>query len=141
MWEYEADPVNEYEQWRSEADSGWIFQCREPDLDFGRNAPGELAGIFPVIRDAGLPRDGFGLVCETERWVPAGKWVLRVEANDGVRVQMDGNTVIDAWERPTQSIFTHEFHLQEESVRRFFVQWYERTGLAYLRVTITPQSE
>ena len=141
MWEYEADPVNEYEQWRSEADSGWIFQCREPDLDFGRNAPGELAGIFPVIRDAGLPRDGFGLVCETERWVPAGKWVLRVEANDGVRVQMDGTTVIDAWERPTQSIFTHEFHLQEESVRRFSVQWYERTGLAYLRVTITPQSE
>ncbi len=141
IWAYTADPVTSYEQWRNEAETGWVFQCREPVLDFGRQSPGDLPGIFPAIRDAGLPRDGFGLICETERWVPAGRWILRVEANDGVRVQMDGRTVVDAWDRPTQEVLTHTFEVPEESVHRFSVEWFERTGLAYLRVTLTPQSE
>ena len=141
MWAYTADPVTSYEQWRNEAEMGWVFQCREPVLDFGRQSPGDLPGIFPAVRDAGLPRDGFGLVCETERWVPAGRWMLQVEANDGVRVEMDGETVIDAWDGPTQQVFTHIFEIPEESVHRFSVEWFERTGLAYLRVTLTPQSE
>ncbi len=141
MWAYTADPVNSYDQWRNEAEAGWVFQCREPVLDFGRQSPGDLPGIFPAVRDAGLPSDRFGLVCETERWVPAGSWILQVEANDGVRVQMDGKTVIDAWDGPTQQIFTHKFEVQEESVHQFSVEWFEETGLAYLRVTLTPQSE
>ena len=141
MWAYTADPVTNYEQWRAEADTGWVFQCREPVLDFGRQSPGDLPGIFPAVRDAGLPRDGFGLICETERWVPAGKWVLHVEANDGIRVKMDGTTVIDAWEGPTQQTITHTFEVPEESVHQFSVEWFERTGLAYLKVALIPQSE
>lgn len=141
IWTYASDPVTSYEQWRNEAETGWVFQCREPVLDFGRQSPGELPGIFPPVRDSGLPSDGFGLVCETERWVPAGRWILHVEANDGVRVQMDGETVIDAWDGPTQQVFTHTFEISEESVHQFSVEWFERTGLAYLRVTLTPQSE
>ena len=46
MWAYTADPVTSYEQWRNEAEMGWVFQCREPVLDFGRQAPGDLPGIF-----------------------------------------------------------------------------------------------
>ena len=141
MWGFTADPVTSYEQWRNEAEMGWVFQCREPVLDFGRQSPGDLPGIFPAVRDAGLPPDGFGLVCETERWVPAGRWMLQVEANDGVRVKLDGETVIDAWDGPTQQVFTHTFEIPEESVHRFSVEWFERTGVAYLRVTLTPQSE
>ena len=67
--------------------------------------------------------------------------MLQVEANDGVRVEMDGETVIDAWDGPTQQVFTHIFEIPEESVHRFSVEWFERTGLAYLRITLTPQSE
>ena len=141
MWAYTADPVTSYQEWRNEAETGWVFQCREPVLDFGRQSPGDLPGIFPGVRDAGLPRDGFGLICKTERWVPAGRWILQVEANDGVRVEMDDRTVVDAWDSPTQQVFTHTFEVPEESVHQFSVEWFERTGLAYLRVTLTPQSE
>ena len=73
--------------------------------------------------------------------MPAGRWILQVEANDGVRVEMDGRTVVDAWDSPTQQVFTHTFEVPEESVHQFSVEWFERTGLAYLRVTLTPQSE
>ena len=63
--------------------------------------------------------------------------MLQIEANDGVRVE----TVIDAWDIPTQQIFTHTFEIPEQSVHRFSVEWFEKTELAYLRFTLTPQSE
>ena len=49
MWAYTADPVTSYQEWRNEAETGWVFQCREPVLDFGRQSPGDLPGIFPAV--------------------------------------------------------------------------------------------
>ena len=100
IWAYTADPVTSYSNGETSRD-GMDFPVPGTRVGFRSAVTGRSSGHISGRARAGLPRDDFGLVCETERWVPAGHWMLQVEANDGVRIEMDGETVIDAWDGPT----------------------------------------
>jgi hypothetical protein len=44
-----------------------------------------------------LGAERFGLVATTTLELPAGRYELRVSSDDGVRVAVDGETVIERW--------------------------------------------
>ena len=45
----------------------------------------------------GLPRDRVALVAEGEVDLPQGQYIVRTISDDGIRVSMDGQRIIDHW--------------------------------------------
>ena len=127
--------MTSYEQWRNEAD-GMGVPVSRTRVGFRPAVTGRSA-VVSGRGDASLPRDGFGLVCETEPLCPQDAGCSRLKP-DGVRA-VDGETVIDAWDGPTQQVFTHNFEIPEDLCIGF--QW---SGLKEpewrISVTLTPQS-
>ena len=81
----------------------------------------------------GLPRDRVALVAEAEIDLPPGNYVVRTISDDGVRVRMDGETIIERWT-------VHESIVDTAPItggkRRFNVEYYEAGGFAELRFEI-----
>jgi parallel beta-helix repeat protein len=81
----------------------------------------------------GLPRDRVALVAEAEIDLPPGNYTVRTISDDGVRVRMDGETIIERWT-------VHESVIDTAPItggkRRFNVEYYEAGGFAELRFEI-----
>jgi hypothetical protein len=78
----------------------------------------------------GLPRDRVALVAEGDVDLPPGDYTVRTISDDGIRVWMDDERIIDHWA-------PHESALDTAPItggrRRFTVQYYELGGFAELR--------
>ena len=83
--------------------------------------------------EEGVPRDRFALVAEGTAAVPPGEYVLHVISDDGARVWVDGELVLDAWEPHESRVDTVPLRGGQ---RRFKVEYYEIGGFAELRFTI-----
>ncbi len=81
----------------------------------------------------GVPRDRFALVAEGTADLPSGDFMLSVISDDGVRVWVDGEEVIDAWS-------PHESRVDRAPIRgghrKVKVEYYEVGGFAELRFDI-----
>jgi hypothetical protein len=81
----------------------------------------------------GLPRDRVAIVAEGEIDLPPGPYSIRTISDDGVRVWMDDERIIDRWT-------PHESRVDTVPVtggkRRFKVEYYEIGGFAELRFEI-----
>jgi hypothetical protein len=84
----------------------------------------------------GLPRDRFALVADGTANLPAGDYTIQTISDDGVRVWVDGNLLIDAWD-PHESRIDRA-HLTG-GTRRIKVHYYEATGWAEMKLTIQPR--
>ena len=67
-----------------------------PSHDWGEGVPVE-----------GMPADYFSARWYTVRWLDAGAYTLSVRADDGVRVYLDRNLVINEWHTATGLTYTH----------------------------------
>jgi parallel beta-helix repeat protein len=80
--------------------------------------------------EEGTPRDNVALVAEGTANLPPGDYTLTVISDDGARVWMDGEVVLDAWA-------PHESRVDRAHIsggkRRFKIQYYEIGGFAELR--------
>ena len=81
----------------------------------------------------GLPRDRVALVAEADVDLPPGAYTLRTISDDGIRVWMDGERIIDRWTPHESAIDTAAVH---GGRRRFKVDYYEIGGFAELRFEI-----
>jgi len=81
----------------------------------------------------GLPRDRVAIVAEAEIEIPAGNYNLRTISDDGVRVWMDDQRIIDRWTPHESAIDTVPI---TGGKRRFKVEYYELGGFAELRFDI-----
>lgn len=110
-----------------------------------------LAG--PVLEERKLPRidfawgtgapsdkvsaDHFAMVATADIELPAGKYQVRTVSDDGVRLSVDGHTIIDNWtwhppmENKTQIELT-------EGNRAFRIEHFEIDGVAQLQFWLTP---
>jgi parallel beta-helix repeat protein len=81
----------------------------------------------------GLPRDRVALVAETVIDLPPGAYAVRVISDDGVRVWMDEERIVDRWTPHESAIDTVPI---TGGKRRFKVEYYEIGGFAELRFEI-----
>jgi nitrous oxidase accessory protein NosD len=81
----------------------------------------------------GVPRDNFALVAEGTADLPPGDYVITLISDDGARVWVDEEEVIDAWS-------PHESKVDHATIRggrkNFKVEYYEVGGFAELRFDI-----
>jgi hypothetical protein len=80
-----------------------------------------------------LPIEKWGLEATTAVDLAAGRYLLRTISDDGIRVWVDGNLVIERWS-------THESTIDEVPLtpgrHRLRVQFYQNGGWTELRVEI-----
>lgn len=81
----------------------------------------------------GLPRDRVALIAEGDVDLPPGRYTVRTISDDGIRVWMDDDRIIDHWA-------PHESALDTAAIaggtHRFKVEYYEIGGFAELRFEI-----
>jgi hypothetical protein len=81
----------------------------------------------------GLPRDRVAMVAEGEVDLPAGQYMLRTISDDGVRVWMDEERIVDRWAPHESAVDTVNI---TGGKRRFKVEYFELGGFAELRFEI-----
>ncbi|HWB11521.1 MAG TPA: right-handed parallel beta-helix repeat-containing protein [Pirellulales bacterium] len=109
--------------------SGPVLEQRKmPRIDFswGTDAP-----------SAQVPRDHFATVATADIELPAGDYELRTVSDDGIRLKIDGRTVIDnwTWHPPTEN--TAQVKL-EAGKHAFRIEHFEIDGVAQLQFSLTP---
>lgn len=95
-----------------------------PSRNFGSGAPN---GTMPV--------DNFSARWESVQPLEAGTYQIRVRADDGVRIYVNGSRVIDQWHGATGQIYTATFTLPRGD-HRFSVEFYEAGGLAFVEYNL-----
>ena len=130
-----GDPVADPEGFARDAASpeALEFTGRSVDFDFGDGVPG-VAIDEPKVRDSALRADGFGMTLRAKPVSLKGTYALLVTSDDGVRVRVDGKTVIDRWNRHTPATDRHEFTMAEDGPVDIEIDWFELDGNATLRV-------
>ena len=81
----------------------------------------------------GLPRDRVAVVAEATIDLPPGAYTVRTISDDGIRVWMDDERIIDHWTPHESAIDTVQV---AGGKRRFKVEYYEIGGFAELRFEI-----
>ncbi len=80
---------------------------------------------------ANLPGDGFSARWSRNIWFPAGEYRFWLTVDDGVRVWVDGNLVIDQWRDGSPTTFETRVRLSE-GTHSLRIEYYERGGGALI---------
>ena len=87
---------------------------------------------------AGIGRDAFATIATTTVPLTAGRWHLRTVSDDGIRVFVDGEVVIERWNihgpTPDEAVIT----LDAARTVAIKVEHFEKDGWAALQVTLEP---
>jgi len=141
---YEVDPRENLQRWRTEAQAHpdgaprWRTTMTGPlELRFGNGAPEDLSDP-PELRNAGIGRDRFGTFAESSFVLPAGTWRIRTTSDDGIRVLLDGEPVIEDWTWHAPREHEHVFTQEKHGRRRIEVEHFELDGYAILVVEVVP---
>jgi hypothetical protein len=136
-WTAEVDPREDLAGWRRLAETGAARSTTAPQLKFkyGWGGPSEQKLSEPLTA-AKLGGDHFGMIAETKLPLPAGTWKFTTTSDDGVRVAVDGQPVIEnwTWHGPTRDTGTLE--LPEDRTVEIVVEHFEIDGFAVLELEI-----
>ena len=119
------DPREDAESWRAAAEGAAIQHKPQLNERYGSGGPG-----------GDLPNDHFGTIATTTLTFPPGKWRIRTNSDDGIRVWLDGNVVIDDWTWHAPKEHTHEFTLTEARDVNLRIEHFELDGYAILTLDI-----
>jgi parallel beta-helix repeat protein len=101
-----------------------------------RLGAGTLQEARVIDGEAGSLRDRFGLLATGTTIVPQGEWLLRVRSDDGVRVQVDGKTLIERWNRHGTMEDTATLSVATPRELSLQVLYFELSGAAELDVRL-----
>jgi len=96
-----------------------------PSQNWGNGSPAD-----------GVPADNFSARFSTVRYFDAGTYLVSVRADDGVRVNVNGQWIINEWHGATGQTTTGSFSVNSGQYG-IVIEYYEATGLAYLEFSIT----
>lgn len=81
----------------------------------------------------GMPEDRFSVRWERAVWFDGGDYRFTATADDGVRVFVDGNMVIDAWNIQPATEFTGDISLSR-GTHWVVVEYFEEAAEAQIKV-------
>ena len=122
--------IESYSDWKGEyyanrdlaGRPAFIRDDADVDFDWHDGGPG-----------SGLPADEFSVRWARERSFDAGRYEFWAEADDGVRVTVRGERVIDAWHGYRPETYRGQIDLPEGK-HRIVVEYYDDGGAAHVRV-------
>ncbi|MAW61752.1 MAG: hypothetical protein CMJ94_13100 [Planctomycetes bacterium] len=133
-----VDPREDLGTWRAAADEDEVVvaQLSELRLPYAMGGPADLP---QNAERAGLPgSDAFGTIATTRLPLEPGRWKLWTNSDDGIRVFVDGQAVIDnwTWHAPTRDEGT--FELDAAKTVEIRVEHFELNGYAILELGLEP---
>ena len=107
----------------------------ELSLRYGMGGPSEL-GISDKVTAAHFGSDHFGMVARTRLPLAKGSWELTTLSDDGVRVTVDGEKVIEnwAWHGPTRD--TGKITLPADKTVEIVVEHFQIDGYAVMELSL-----
>lgn len=137
-WTDDTDPRKDVIAWRKLAQTERAVCAKVGRLTFNYawGGPGEQ-GLSEAVAAAQLGGDYFGMIATTCIPLTAGVWEFATLSDDGVRVTVDGRTIIDnwTWHGPTRD--TGTFDLSEDKIVEMVVEHFEIDGYAALELSIS----
>ncbi len=123
--------------WRALALGPAATRMKTGRLSFrhGTGGPSEAAGD-PVVKEARLPRDYFGMIARTRLPLKPGTWRITTTSDDGVRVLVDAKPVIENCTHHGPTKDTGEFSVDADRVVEIVVEHFEIMGFAVLEVDL-----
>ena len=97
-WRNGPDPRTHLQGWRALASKPDATHARLDSLRFpyGGRGPRDL-GLSEEVTRSGPGGERFGMIATTRLPLPKGRWILRTSSDDGIRVQVEGRTLIENW--------------------------------------------
>ncbi len=135
FWGWSSDPIAAEAAWRAEAEGVEPIHVSELNMAFASGGPG---AVVPRLAGEAPGAELFGLIATSTIPLDAGRWRVRTLSDDGVRVIVDGETIIERWNihGPTEDAAV--FTIDEKREVGFVVEYFENDGYATLRVDIEP---
>ena len=122
-WDSSSDPRTDIEAFRRRLLLPATPLRRDPVLDYMWSRP----------RLPEFPAERFGVAAEGVVDLPEGRWQLVTISDDGIRVWVDDQLVIDQWEPHESKLVTAPLG---EGRRRLRVEYYQESGWMELRVEV-----
>ena len=139
-WRNGPDPRTNLLGWRALASGSGATHAKLDSLrlPYGGRGPRDLQLSEEVTR-SGPGGERFGMIASTRLPLPKGRWVLRTSSDDGVRVRVDGQVVLEnwTWHGPERNEATFEASGDREVLIE--VEHFEIDGHAELQVDLEAQ--
>jgi WD40 repeat protein/serine/threonine protein kinase len=135
-----ADPQGDLEAWRALAAGPDAVTVNVKSLCFPylHRSPKELL-LSSELSDRGPEGTNFGMIARTRLKLTAGKWRFRVEGGGGVRVLVDGRTVIEDWnaDAPLERTAVHEQAVAGDA--EIVVEHFVKDGVGEFQFLMEPE--
>jgi parallel beta-helix repeat protein len=139
-WTPATDPREHLDAWRklAQGDTAVSTQVKRLSFPYGGGGPGTQQ-FNQAPATAALGSNHFGMIARTRLTLSAGIWEITTLSDDGVRVTVDGEAVIDnwTWHGPTPN--TGELKLDQDKTVDITVEHFEIDGYAVLELEISPK--
>lgn len=137
-WTKDVDPREDIQAWRNLAkgDSAVSAKVNNLVFSYGWAGPSDQK-LSKSITAANLGGDYFGMIAKTQLPLSAGKWEFATLSDDGIRLTVDGKTIIEnwTWHGPTNNTGTLE--LPTNKTVEITVEHFEIDGYAVLELKIS----
>jgi parallel beta-helix repeat protein len=132
-------PPEDLEAWRALSDAPGAVKVQHDEVNFrfAHGGPGQFK-ISEDLAAAGFKRDFFGMIAKTRVPMPAGEYRIRTLSDDGVRVMVNGQTVLENWTHHGPTRDTAVFKLDRSGEVELTVEYFEIAGYAVLEFEIEP---
>lgn len=134
------DPREDADAWDAAKGGESAVRVEAPAIDFVFGAAGpQSLELGEELREKGPGADHFGTHATADIPLPAGTWILRTMSDDGVRVRVDGEVLIERWTHHAPTEDRGQFTLEEAKTVSIEVEHFELDGHAVLQVELLPE--
>ncbi len=138
-WENKPDPREQLDAWRalSQGAGATSITLDALRLDYGGRGPAQMP--WAGANAANLPgREHFGMIAKATLPLPKGRWRFNVLSDDGVRLRVNGATVIENWTWHAPMRDEGVIDLPQDQACKIEVEHFEIDGHAVLTLEIEP---
>jgi parallel beta-helix repeat protein len=134
-WTDATDPRKDLKAWRALADGskGRTVINGELSLKFGQGGPNDMK-FGRGFEGAGIGAERFGTIATTRLQLPPGTWKFTTLSDDGVRLIVDGKTLIENWDWHAPERDTAELVLDQEKIVEVTLEHFEIDGFSTLEL-------
>lgn len=139
-WTDASDPRKELSAWRALASGDKAVQVDLKSLDdlaYGHGGPKDLKQLSQY-RDKLPGGDHFGMIAKATIDLPKGMWKFSTLSDDGVRVKVGDQVVVDNWTWHAPARDEAMFEQKQAGPVEITVEHFEIDGFATLSLTIEP---
>lgn len=141
-WDKATDPREDIKAWRrlSRDEKAVSGRAKQLVFKYGWSGPSEQ-NLSEAVTAARLGGDHFGMIARTRLPLSAGTWEFTTLSDDGIRVTVDGERVIEnwGWHGPTRDAGT--LNLPADKIVEIVVEHFEIDGYAVLELAIARKSD